>query len=624
MLAAWAIFPLVLSILCIGLGLLTEALSGRRVPGALLPLIGLATLTVVGLATTASDATATWSTPVAAVLALTGFAATGRRLAEFRPDRGALLAAIAVFLAFGAPVILSGEPTFAGYIKLDDTATWLALTDRLMEHGRSLEGLPPSSYEATLSFNLAGWYPIGAFIPLGVGSKLADQELAWIFQPYLALLASFSALALWQLAARIQARTIAVFIASQTALLFAYAMWGGIKELVTVAFLGLIAALVPQMLARENPTFRSLLPLAIGSAALVGVLSFGAGPWLLGLLGTAALLLAARSGIGGLVRTSAKFLLWLVPLVVLGLIGHPLFPDSNGLLNSSSDLGNLSGPISPFQTFGIWPASDFRLDPESAILAGLLICLAGAAALAGAWRVYRDRESGLLVALGGAAVGGVVIVAFGSAWVSAKAYAVVSPFALLFAFAGASALARIGYRSLAGVAAALLAVGVLWSNVLGYGGVNLAPQDQLSELEQIGKRFAGVEPALMTEYQPYGVRHFLRDMAPEGASELRRRQVLLEDGTSLEKGETADIDRFAFPELLTYRALVIRRSPANSRPPEPFVRAWRGHYYEVWVKQDDAPTPVAHLALGSAVDPGGVPECADVLRLANGIGRAHV
>ena len=31
-----------------------------------------------------------------------------------------------VYAAFGAPVFLSGSATFAGYIKLDDTATWLA------------------------------------------------------------------------------------------------------------------------------------------------------------------------------------------------------------------------------------------------------------------------------------------------------------------------------------------------------------------------------------------------------------------------------------------------------------------------------------------------------------------
>ena len=616
MLAAWVIFPLVLTLLCVGLGLLVEVLAGRRVPGALLPLLGLATLTVVGLATTASESTASWTTAVAAILGLAGFALTGRRLPQLKPERGALIVAVAVFLVFGAPVILSGEPTFAGYIKLDDTATWFALTDRLMEHGRSLDGLAPSSYEATLSFNLAGWYPIGAFIPLGTGAKLANQELAWVFQPYLSLLAAYSALALWQLAARIQARGLAVFIASQAALLFAYAMWGGIKELVSVALIALVAALMPIVLERERQSLRGLLPLGIAAAAMVGVLSFGAGPWLVGLFGAAAVLVLQRLGLERLLRTAGLLLIWLVPLIVIGLLGHPVFPDSNALLSDSSDLGNLAAPISPLQALGIWPAADFRLDREASLLSGLLIALALLAAVGGAWRALRDRDQALLVTLGGVAIGGGLIVVFGSAWVNAKAFAVIAPFALLFAFAGLSALSRLGFRSVATIAAVLLAGGVIWSNVLGYGGVSLAPRAQLSELEQIGKRYADVEPSLMTEYQPYGVRHFLRDMAPEGASELRRRTVALADGSSLEKGESADVDRFALSELQFYRALVLRRSPANSRPPQPYDLSWKGDYYELWEKQMGQPEPIGHLPLGTAIDPASVPDCGEVLSLA--------
>jgi hypothetical protein len=60
----------------------------------------------------------------------------------------------AVFAAFAAPVVLSGEATFAGYLKLDDTASWLALTDRVLEHGAGAARLPPSSYEAMLDFYL--------------------------------------------------------------------------------------------------------------------------------------------------------------------------------------------------------------------------------------------------------------------------------------------------------------------------------------------------------------------------------------------------------------------------------------------------------------------------------------
>lgn len=626
MFAAWVLFPALLLAVCLGVGLLVEQLCGRRIAGALLAPLGMASVTVIGLATTASATSASWTMPTAVVLAAAGFAAAALRRRSLRPDPWALLVALSVFAVFAAPVVLSGEAGFAGYIKLDDTATWFAITDRLMEHGRSLSDLPPSSYEATLDFNLAGWYPVGAFVPFGVGAKLSGQDLAWVFQPYLALLASFTALALWQLTARVRAvgsavRAAAVFLAAQAATLFAYAMWGGIKELATAALLGLTAALAAPVTEDDSPTARSLLPLATCTAALVGVLSFGAGPWLLGLLGTAALILLARGGLTVLFAASWRFAIWLVPLIAIGLIGHPLFPESTKfLLSASTDLGNLAGPVSPAHLLGIWPAHDFREPLASPFLGGALISLACLAALGGAWAAFRDRDPGLLIALGGAAIGCALIALFGSAWVAAKSYAIVAPFALLFAFAGLGLLARLGSRGVAIAIALLLGAGIIWSNALGYGGVSLAPRAQLGELETIGKRFAGVEPALMTEYQPYGVRHFLREMAPEGASELRRREVSLRDGSTLEKGETADIDRFSLAAVLTYRALVLRRSPSASRPPAPYRLAWRGRYYDVWVKPTNAPAPLDHLPLGTEVDPASVPRCASVMGLAREAG----
>ena len=110
---------------------------------------------------------------------------------------------VAVFAVYAAPIVLSGSATFAGYIRLDDTATWLALTDRVMEAGRDIDGLAPSSYETTLFFNLADGYPVGAFIPLGVGRAVTGMDAAWLIQPYMALLAVLLALALWDLSGRL-------------------------------------------------------------------------------------------------------------------------------------------------------------------------------------------------------------------------------------------------------------------------------------------------------------------------------------------------------------------------------------------------------------------------------------
>ncbi|HEX6785554.1 MAG TPA: hypothetical protein VF076_00035, partial [Acidimicrobiales bacterium] len=128
---------------------------------------------------------------------------------------------------------------------------------------------------------------------------------------------------------------------------------------------------------------------------------------------------------------------------------------------------------------------------------------------------------------------------------------------------------------------AALVGGVAWSDGLASSEAHLAPYGQLAELESIGKTYAGDGPALMTEYQPYGVRHFLRRLDPEGASELRRRLVPLADGRVLGKGETAPIDAFAPDTVRVYRSLVLLRA-TGGLPPTPFRLVRRGTYYDVW------------------------------------------
>src|SRR5262249_11340477 len=142
--------------------------------------------------------------------------------------------------------LLSGTATFAGYVKLDDTATFLAITDRTLEHGRDLHGLAPSSYEATLAVNLANGYPTGVFVPLGVGSQLVRSDPAWTFQPYLAFLGALLALSLYALAGGfVRAtglRAVIAVVAGQPALLYGFSLWGGAKEMFAAALLALAAA----------------------------------------------------------------------------------------------------------------------------------------------------------------------------------------------------------------------------------------------------------------------------------------------------------------------------------------------------------------------------------------------
>lgn len=144
-------------------------------------------------------------------------------------------------------------------------------------------------------------------------------------------------------------------------------------------------------------------------------------------------------------------------------------------------------------------------------------------------------------------------------------------------------------RAVGAVALGALAAGVLWSNSL--ADPRLAPRDQLAELEAIGEAIAGRGPTLMTEYQPYGVRHFLRDADPEGVSELRRRPIPLRSGRTARKGESVDVTRVDPRALRVYRTLVLGRSPEQSRPPPRYALVFRGEFYDVWIRRPRSPVP---------------------------------
>jgi hypothetical protein len=591
LLICWLVFPAVLALLSLGLGLLVERVAGTQLAAELLLPAGFAAIVALTLFTTLSPTTAPLTVPLVLALGLVGLAS------RFPPslrrfDGWAAIGAVGVFAVYAAPVVLSGDATFTGYIKLDDTSTFLAMVDRALEHGRSLDGLAPSSYEAALAFNL-NFYPLGSLLPLGIGAKVVGQDPAWVFQPYLAFMAAMLGLSLYRLAGLVvpsrPARGVAAFLAAQAALLYGYSLWGGVKEVAAAALLALVAALTSDAF-RARRASRALIPLGVTAAALVGVLSIGAVVWLVPAFALVALvLLRKRAGLKAVLLLAVGFMLVIPSLVVAKLVL------GEGVLSSvrnKAELGNLVAALSPLQVLGVWPAGDFRFRPERLDITYALLVVVAAAALVGlvVALVRRAWEIPVYVActVGAALVYGVLA----SPWIEAKAFAIASPAVVLVAVLAALALA--GRRRVEGlVLLGAIALGVGWSNVLAYGDVTLAPRDQLAELETIGHEFAGQGPALMTEYQPYGVRHFLRDLDAEGASELRRSLIPLRDGSIVPKAGYADLSAFRPEAVLAYPTLVLRRTPVGTRPPAAYRLAWRGRYYEVWRRSNADAVPVS-------------------------------
>ena len=614
MIVAWVLFPAVLLVLAAGWGSIVARLSGGAVPPALLLPVGFAAIVVVSGLATILTATVPLTTPV-----VVGGAVAGIALAwPFgRPPRAALwplAAGVLVFAAYAAPIVLSGQATYAGYLTLDDTATLFAMTDRMLDAGRTIHGLAPSTYQATLATSLMVGYPMGSLLPLGIGARLVGDDLAWVFQPYLALVVALLALVLWQLLAtaipRRSWRLVAVVLAAQPALLYGYGTWVGVKELSAALLVALAASLAHAR--RNDPSVRSWLPLATVAGATLGVLSLGGVVWLvpLGLW----LATVGRSGarLRGLAGAAAVAVVVALPAIAQA---GPFLGDGHIGSWSSGRLANLIRPLNPLQLFGVWPAGDFRVRPDRFWPTVVIVVIVAALAAAGLARSLRARDA-LLAYAGCALLGALVYSLVGSPWIEAKALATASPAVLALAASGCAWLARSGRRTEATVAAALVAGGILWSNALAFADVNLAPRPQLAELEQIGETFAGQGPALMTEYEPVGVRHFLRRLDAEGASELRAHLVPLQSGAPLDKLQYANLDRFQLDGILFYRTLVLRHSPTESRPPSPYTLRRRGRFYDVWQRPASFRPVREHLSLGSGYQPGAVASCPAVRRLA--------
>jgi hypothetical protein len=651
LLLAWLVFPAVMLALCLGCGLLADRAAGRgTIDGPLLAPAGLATLIVIAGLLTMQGGTARAATPACALAAVVGYALNHQRLRRVTRNRWLIVVAATAFLAYAAPILFTGSATFAGYIKLDDTATWMAMTDRVMTHGRDLSGVAPSTYSATLAYTLGSGYPLGSLVPWGVGAALTGQDLAWVFQPYLAFLGALLAMTAYALLGPFFSRrwtlATAAFVASQPALLYAYSLWGGIKEMTAAVCIALTAAVVPALLRRITAKpLRSVLPIAIAAAATLVTLTVGGALWLIVVLAATFVIVAATKNRRTLVRATASF-------VVLGAaLAIPALRTANYVLRSGTGfteqgtssgggggggggggaaaaaaapspdqiataLGNLIHPLSTLQVFGIWPASDFRTGSRASGLTHVLIAVLILTAVLGLAYAIRRRAWGVALYGTGTAIGCLVLAHYGSPWVDGKAMATASPMALVLAAAAIGVMVDRVHPAIPIAVAAALTIGVLWSNVLAYGGVNVAPRGQLHELQQIGEQFAGKGPALLNEYQPYGVRHFLRHLDAEAPSELRIRPVFLVRGGSLSKAQYADIDEFQYPSLAPYNTLVLRRSPSASRPPSSFKLARAGHWYDVWERDPAAPEVLAHLGAGTPVEPTGIIPCTQVKQLA--------
>jgi hypothetical protein len=608
------VYPVVLALLCVGTGLLVDRVSGSFLPLALLPATGLAGLITFTQLCTYVYPLATATPYLVVALAVAGYLAGRVRLRELagaiRRRPWLLALPVGAYVLALAPVLASGRASFSSYLALADSAVHIAGADYLLHHGQHYAHLDlQNSYGQVINDYYNSNYPSGADTAFGASALLIGLRLIWAFQPFNAFVLASACGAAWLLARASGLSRAPAMVAALTAVLgalvYAYELFGSVKEITALGMILALGALVVLQERWLRSSGRGVIPFALVAAAGVSALGVAFGVWALAsaLVLSPALLAALREGGGA--RRGALVTVGLGAAVVL--VGAlAVWTSAGGSVSvaegiaSTSNPGNLLHALRAIQLFGIWLGGSYKLEPTGVALdlthALVLVALAGA--VVGVWQLWRLRA---LVALAWFALmllACLIVVESVSVWGAAKALMMSSPAVVLLAWAGAGALWELRPRALAfactGILGLSLTAGVLVSDARQYHVSNLAPTARYEELARLNSHFAGRGPTLFTDFDEYAL-YALRDLDVGGPDFVYPPPAAA--AAAAGHGRPVRLDRLAPSVFSPYRLIVTRRDPLASRPPAVYGLAAQGRYYQVWERTPGVAPALRHVAL---------------------------
>jgi hypothetical protein len=621
------VYPVVLALLCVGAGLLVDWVSGGVLAGMLLAVVGAGALIVVAQLSTYAPALAP-ATPylLVAVAALGWALGRGRVRALAGSWRGSpwqlTVGPLAYALAL-APVLLAGRATFSSYTALADSAVHMLGADFLVRHGQDYSHLDlRNSYGAVVHAYYGAGYPSGVDTLLGGSASLVGAPVIWAFQPFTAFALALATGPAWVLMRRAGLAgawaAAAALTATLGALVYAYELIGSIKEIVAVALILGMGALVVEHRRWLWGGARGGIPFALLVAGGVGAFGVAFGAW--ALAAVVALAVAAAAPLAR--RASSPRALGGVAAVgglVLLVGAWPTWAELGGSVHiaqaiaSTQNPGNLHSPLRVTQLAGVWLGGSYKLLPTGVALTltSMLVGVVFAVALVGVGRAVRSRWWPLAAWFAAMLIVWWVVTASATTWGDAKALMLTSPVVVAMAWVGIATLRGAG--GVGGVLASLVAFalvgGVVVSDALQYHDSNLAPTARYEELAAVDERFAGRGPTLFTDFDEYAL-YELRDMDVGGPNFAYPPPALAYAAGG--HGTPVALDRVAPAALVPYPLIVTRRDPSAARPPAAYGLLWRGVYYEVWGRRPAVAPALAHVALAGR----GRAQCTRLGRLA--------
>ena len=214
-----------------------------------------------------------------------------------------------------------------------------------------------------------------------------------------------------------------------------------------------------------------------------------------------------------------------------------------------------------------------------------------------------------------------------SPYIDGKMLVVLTPtlvFLGLLAALSAAGSSRVAVKGAGFALLAAVLAGVLISDFYGYREARVAPEDRIDAMRDVAKHVPDRGLYLLNEWEEYG--KVFMDSArinPAAEADAPRRVDLRADAglkSSSPKrtpvfGEWFDLDSQTLGYVESFEGIIMRRSPAASRPPANFRRIYSNDFYELW-RRRPGPRVKAHLPLQSDGRASKVPDCSRVRALA--------